>query len=132
MRIVAGVDWSEESFAAVKQVGLLYRPDELVIVHGVDLGLFQSPVVAQALNVQGYDDFRRAMIASGRQVVDRARTLAPADIPKVETVCELEHAASFIVHHVPSTVKLCIEDLALQGDWALWVNGTPVDPLGYL
>lgn len=26
MRIVAGVDWSDEAFAAVEQIGLLYRP----------------------------------------------------------------------------------------------------------
>lgn len=29
MRIVVGVDWSDEAFAAVEQIGLLYRPDDI-------------------------------------------------------------------------------------------------------
>jgi nucleotide-binding universal stress UspA family protein len=97
MKIVVGVDWSEESFAAVEQLGLLYRPDEVMIVHGVDLGIFQSPMVAEAANLQGYDDFRRAMIEAGRTVVERAKALLPADIPSVVTRCEVERAARFIV-----------------------------------
>ncbi|MGH7184335.1 MAG: hypothetical protein ACREJN_20505, partial [Nitrospiraceae bacterium] len=27
LRIVAGVDWSDEAFAAVEQIGVLYRPE---------------------------------------------------------------------------------------------------------
>ncbi len=97
MKVLVGVDWSEASFAAATQLGLCYRPDEVVIAHGVDLGLFQSPMVAQAANLQGYDDFRRAMMDAGQRVVERARTLLPADIPSVKAVCEVERASSFIV-----------------------------------
>lgn len=96
MKVVVGVDWSEESFAAVQQLGLCYRPDEVIIVHGVDLGLFQSPMVAQTANLQGYDEFRQAMIDAGQRVVERARTLLPADIPSVKTLCEVQRAASYI------------------------------------
>jgi nucleotide-binding universal stress UspA family protein len=96
MRVVVGVDWSEASFAAAQQLGLCYRPDEVVIVHGVDLGLFQSPMVAQTANLQGYPEFRQAMIDAGERVVERARTLLPADIPSVKTVCEVQRASSFI------------------------------------
>jgi nucleotide-binding universal stress UspA family protein len=97
MRIVAGVDWSEEAFAAVEQIGMLYRPEEVVLVHGVDLGMFQSPLVAGALNVQGYDDFRQAMIDAGRQAVERCRTLLPAETPSIRTLCEVQHPAAFIL-----------------------------------
>lgn len=97
MKVVAAVDWSDASFSAVEQVGLLYRPETVVIVHGVDLGLFQSPMMAQAANLQGYDEFRGAMIDAGRTVVERARTLLPPDIPSVVTRCEVAHAARFIM-----------------------------------
>jgi nucleotide-binding universal stress UspA family protein len=97
MKVVAGVDWSDEAFAAVEQLGLLYRPDEVTLVHGVDLGMFQSPMVAEAANLQGYDDFRHAMEEAGREVVERCRTLLPADIPSVQTRCEIHHAASYIL-----------------------------------
>jgi nucleotide-binding universal stress UspA family protein len=97
MRIVAGVDWSDEAFAAVEQVGLLYRPDDVVLVHGVDLGMFQSPIVAGAVNLQGYDEFRQAMIDAGRQAVERCRTLLPAETPSIRTLCEVQHPAAFIL-----------------------------------
>ena len=97
MKIVAGVDWSDEAFAAVEQLGLLYQPDEVLLVHGVDLGMFQSPLLAGAANLQGYDEFRRAMLDAGRQAVERGKTVLPADIPSVQTKSELHHAASFIL-----------------------------------
>lgn len=97
MRIVAGVDWSDEAFAAVEQVGLLYRPEEVVLVHGVDLGMFQSPLVAGVFNMQGYDEFRQGMIDAGRQAVERCSTLLPAGIPSIRTLCEVQHPAAFIL-----------------------------------
>jgi nucleotide-binding universal stress UspA family protein len=97
MKILAGVDWSDEAFAAVEQIGLLYRPEEVVLVHGVDLGMFQNPLVAGALNLQGYDEFRQALIDAGRQAVERCRTLLPAETPSIRTLCEIQHPASFIL-----------------------------------
>ena len=97
MKVVAGVDWSDEAFSAVEQLGLLYKPDEVLLVHGVDLGMFQSPLLAGAANLQGYDEFRGAMIDAGRQAVERGRTVLPADIPSVKTKSEPHHAASFIL-----------------------------------
>lgn len=97
MRIVVGVDWSDEAFAAVEQIGLLYRPDDVVLVHGVDLGMFQSPIVAGAVNLQGYDEFRQALIDAGRQAVERCRTLLPAETPSIRTLCEVQHPAAFIL-----------------------------------
>lgn len=97
MRIAVGVDWSEEAFAAVEQIGLLYRPDEVVLIHGIDLGILQSPIVAGTINLPGYDDFRQGLIDAGRQAVERCRTLLPADIPSIRTICEVQHPAAFIL-----------------------------------
>ncbi len=104
MRIVVGVDWSEEAFAAAEQIGLLYRPDEVVLVHGVDLGMFQNPMVAGAVNLQGYDEFRQALIDAGHQAVERCRTLLPVETPSIRTLCEVQHPASFILDSA-ATVK---------------------------
>ena len=102
MRILAGVDWSDDAFAAVEQIGLLYRPDEVVLVHGVDLGLFHYPIVAEAANLQGYDEFRHALMEAGRQAVERGRAMLPAEIPSVRTLCEVQHPASFILDSAAS------------------------------
>jgi nucleotide-binding universal stress UspA family protein len=97
MRILVGVDWSDEAFAAVEQVGLLYQADDVVLVHGVELGMFQSPLVAGAANLQGYDEFRQAMIDSGHKAIVCSRTMLPAEIPSVKTMCEVQHPAAFIL-----------------------------------
>jgi nucleotide-binding universal stress UspA family protein len=97
MRILVGVDWSDEAFAAVEQIGLLYRPDDVVLVHGVDLGMFQSPIVAGAVNLQGYDEFRQALIDAGRQAIERCRILLPAETPSIRSMCEVQHPAAFIL-----------------------------------
>ena len=97
MRIVAGVDWSDDAFAAVEQIGLLYCPDDVVLVHGVDLGMLQSPLMAGAVNLQGYNEFRQALIDAGHQAVERCRTLMPADIFSIRTMCEVRHPAAFIL-----------------------------------
>ena len=102
MNIVAGVDWSDEAFAAVEQIGLLYHPDEVVLVHGVDLGMFHYPVVAEAANIQGYDEYRQALLDAGRQAVDRCTTLLPPHIPSVKTLVDIQHPASFILDSAAS------------------------------
>ena len=68
MRIVIGIDWSDQAFAAVPQTFHAYRPSDVTLVHGVDLGVFKYPIVAQAANLQGYDDFRNAMVDADRQL----------------------------------------------------------------
>ena len=62
MRLVIGVDWSEHAFDAVQVATALFRPDDVALVHAVDLGWFRNPVVAEAGNVQGYDDYKLAMM----------------------------------------------------------------------
>jgi nucleotide-binding universal stress UspA family protein len=111
MRIVVGVDWSDESFSSVEQIGLLYRPDDIVLVHGVELGMLQSPMVAGAVNLQGYDEFRQAMIDAGRKAIEHCRALLPAEIPSVRTMCEVQHPAAFIL----DTAAAVKADLIVMG-----------------
>lgn len=97
MRVVIGVDWSEQAFAAVAQTFHLYHPTDVTLVHGVELGILEHPFVAQAGNVQGYDDFRHAMIDSGRQAVERAAAMIPAEITSVRKVIEIANPAQLIL-----------------------------------
>lgn len=97
MKIVVGVDWSEQAFATVQQVLHLYRPTELTLVHGVDLGIFQYPIVAQAANLQGYDDFRTALVDAGRQVLARTANMLPFDSEAISQVNEIGSPADIIL-----------------------------------
>jgi nucleotide-binding universal stress UspA family protein len=97
MRIAAGVDWADEAFAAVEQIGLLYRPDEVVLIHGVDLGVLTAPMMAGTINMPGYDDLRQGLMDAGRQAIERCRTLLPTETPSIRTMCNVEYPAAFIL-----------------------------------
>jgi nucleotide-binding universal stress UspA family protein len=111
MKVVAGVDWSDAAFAAVEQLGLLYRPDEVTLVHGVDLGLFEYPIVAEAANLQGYDIFRKSMFEAGSESLERAETMLPQDVPKPRRLCEFGKPARFLL----DTASTIAADLIVVG-----------------
>ncbi|MBK9307012.1 MAG: universal stress protein [Nitrospira sp.] len=97
MRVVIGVDWSDQAFAAVTQTFHLYHPSDVTLVHGVDLGILHNPVVAQAGNVQGYEDFRHAMVDAGRKALDHAATMVPPEIQSIRKVNEVANPAQLIL-----------------------------------
>ncbi len=102
MRVVIGVDWSDQAFAAVTQTFQLYHPTDVTLVHGVDLGILKHPFVAQAGNVQGYDDFRHAMVDSGSQLLERAAATVPAEVASIRKVNEIANPAQLILDSAES------------------------------
>jgi nucleotide-binding universal stress UspA family protein len=96
MKIVVAVDWSDEAFNAVQEVCKLYKPGELTLVHAVDLGFLESPVMAQAMNVQGYDEFRKAMMDGGKQLLAQTAALVPPAVT-VKRVCDTGSPARIIL-----------------------------------
>ena len=111
MRVVIGVDWSDQAFAALVQTFQLYHPTDVTLVHGVDLGILEHPFVAQAGNVQGYDDFRHAMVDSGRQLLERAAAMVPAEIASIRKVNEIGSPAQLIL----DSAKNLSADLVVVG-----------------
>ena len=111
MRVVIGVDWSDQAFAAVTQTFHLYQPTDVTLVHGVDLGILEHPVVAEAGNGQGYDDFRNAMVDAGRQVLERAADMVPEEVASVRKVNEIGSPAQLIL----DSVKSLTADLVVVG-----------------
>jgi nucleotide-binding universal stress UspA family protein len=86
MRAVIGVDSSKKTSAAVVQIGLLYHLNEVVLVHG-----------AQVETTQGYDELRQALMESGRQALEEARALLPAETPSIRSMCEVQNPASLVI-----------------------------------
>jgi len=111
MRIVVAVDWSDQAFNAVQEVVRLYTPEELTLVHAVDLGFLEYPAVAQATALQGYDDFRRAMCDAGQQLLDQTSALVPPDAPTVRRLCEIGSPADVIL----DTARSASADLVVVG-----------------
>ena len=97
MRVLMALDWSEQAFAAVREAAYLYELQEVILVHGIDLGMFQYPVVAELSNMQGYDDFRKAMENAGRELLDHTTTMLPSEGLSITRVCEFAKPASLIL-----------------------------------
>ena len=97
MRVVMAMDWAEHAFAAVRQTVELYPVHEAILVHGVDLGLFQYPLVAEVSSMQGYDEFRQAMQQAGKQLLEHTMTLLPQQGVAIKRVCEFAKPAALIV-----------------------------------
>lgn len=97
MRIAIGIDWSDQAFTAVTQTFHLYHPTDVTLVHGVNLGFFEQPIIAEATNLQGYNEFRTAMVDAGRQLLERVRAMVPPDVKTVRTINEIGSPAQVIL-----------------------------------
>ncbi len=86
MRIVLGVGSARDTVPVVKQIDLLYRLDEVVLVHGV-----------KEESTQEYPLIREAALQSGRQHIEECRALLPADIPSIRTLCHVQEPSSFVL-----------------------------------
>jgi nucleotide-binding universal stress UspA family protein len=97
MNVVIGVDWSDQAFAAVTQTFHLYHPTDVTLVHAVQLGFFEQPIMAQAANLQGYDDFRNSMVDAGNQLLERTASMLPPDVMTVRKINEIGSPAQIIL-----------------------------------
>lgn len=97
MRIIVAVDWSDQAFNAVQEVCKLYEPKELTLVHAVDLGFLEYPAMAQAMNMPGYDEFCKAMMDSGKQLLTQTAALVPPAVT-VKRVCEIGSPSKVILN----------------------------------
>lgn len=86
MRAVIGMDFSKQSSDAVAQIGLLYRLDDVVLVHGAQVEL-----------TKGYDEFRQTLREIGRQVVERCRGLIPAETSSIYSMVDVQNLATSVL-----------------------------------
>lgn len=100
MRIVLGVGSGRDTVPVVKQIDLLYRLDEVVLVHGV-----------KDESTEGYPLIREAALQSGRRHIEECRALLPAETPSIRTLCHVQDPSSFILD-TAATVKA---DLIVMG-----------------
>ena len=88
MHIVVAVDWTDQSFSAVKEVVSLYTPDALTLVHAVDFGILDYPTLGPPMADSVSQDMRKAMVDAGHQLLERTADLVPRSIRSVERLCK--------------------------------------------
>ncbi|MEK6803439.1 MAG: universal stress protein [Nitrospirota bacterium] len=103
MRTVVAVDWSEQSFNAVKVVGRLFTHEELTLVHAVDLRPFENPLFAQPLGRRSAEELRQGMVAAGERLLEQTGALVPATIPSIQRIYKIGNPAPVVLESIRSS-----------------------------
>jgi len=86
MKVVIGVDWSDQNFAALTQTVQLYRPTELSLVHAIDTGLYFEQGAAVEHETE-----------RGRTLLDQAAAKVPAEAKSVRKISETANPAELLL-----------------------------------
>jgi len=111
MHIVVAVDWTDQSFSAVKEVVSLYTPEELTLVHAVDFGILDYPTLGPPMADSVSQDMRKAMTDAGHQLLERTADLVPRSIKSVKRLCKTGKPETVIL----DTVHAGKVDLVVTG-----------------
>ena len=103
MRIAVAVDWSDQAFSTVQNVFQLYQPEEIILIHAVDLHPFENPLLAPVIAKQAFEEFRQAMLDGGRTLLDQTAALLPPDSMKITRRLEVGRPAAVILDVLNST-----------------------------
>jgi nucleotide-binding universal stress UspA family protein len=103
MRAVVAVDWSNESFTAVKVVCRLFAHEELTLLHAVDLRSIENPLFAQPLGRRSAAELRQGMVAAGERLLDQTAGLIPSSVPSVKRVCRIGNPAPVVLETTRSS-----------------------------
>jgi nucleotide-binding universal stress UspA family protein len=118
MNIVVAVDWRDQSQSALQEIVDLYQPNELTLVHAVELGALNNPPIAPVMDHESYQEFERAKRLFMDQAEEQLQQLAAhvhQDVPAVKPVSAAGNPASVILQVVASTAA----DLVVVGSRGL-------------
>lgn len=107
-------DSSEQPFAALQQTLHIFSPTDITFVHGVDVGRFEFPFGAGAadrVDREQYEELRRSTLDAGRRLLERAASLIPKNGPSTHQVCDVQTPARLILE----TAKAVAADLIVTG-----------------
>ncbi|MBI4003186.1 MAG: universal stress protein [Nitrospira defluvii] len=104
MRAVVAVDWSEQSFNAVKVVCRLFTHEELTLIHAVDLRPFENPLFAQPLGRRSAEELRQGMVAAGERLLEQTGALIPLTVhSSLKRVCKIGNPAPVVLESIRSS-----------------------------
>lgn len=99
-RVVAGVDWSGDSLAGVRQVAAWYAPDELVLVHAVRSSAVESRTQGEPERCRshGHGNHQQGSIAAARRSLTWVSTLIQKTIASTREVCDIGAPAGVLLN----------------------------------
>ncbi|HEX2055123.1 MAG TPA: universal stress protein [Nitrospiraceae bacterium] len=89
-RVVAGVDWSRDSLAAVREVAALYAIDDLTLVHALPLGGLRPRLCTERVKSRSHlsaDSHRHESVAAARRDLAWVAALIQKKVGSTREVC---------------------------------------------
>jgi nucleotide-binding universal stress UspA family protein len=102
MRIAVAVDWSDQAFDTVRSIAHLYQPQEVILIHAVDLHPFENPLLAPPVAKQAFEEFRQAMLDAGHKLLDQTSALLPTGTITITRRLEIGQPAAVILDVIHS------------------------------
>jgi nucleotide-binding universal stress UspA family protein len=103
-RVVAGVDWSGDSLAGVREIAALYAMDELILVHAVPLSRLQSQnEKARPRHLLPGNDLRHESVAAARRHLTWVSTLIQKAVASAREVCDVGTPAGVLLDTARTT-----------------------------
>jgi nucleotide-binding universal stress UspA family protein len=100
LRVVAGVDWSADSLAGVRQLAGLYTADEMVLVHAVPTDELPLPACCEKESVRtpvsGHGP-QQSAVPGARRNLCWVSTMIQKTVPETREICQVGEPAGVVL-----------------------------------
>ncbi len=111
MKIIAAVDGSTNSRYAVQALGLLTPPEELVLVHALNVPDINFAMVTPELRDEFQSNMKKKLREEGERILTEAQEQLPHDISHVQKIHQEGHPVNVILE----TTQSAKSDLIILG-----------------
>jgi nucleotide-binding universal stress UspA family protein len=123
MRMLLAVDDSESARVAASAVKLLGQPDDLLLLHVVDVARYQHPSMPPRLSKDYYGRLQDCLVGTARHLLDEIKASFPRDFRSVKTSVVVGDPVKMILdtakRHNPDLLVLGSRDLDVVQEWVV-------------
>lgn len=103
MRITAAVDGSEHSTNSLQTLAHFAPPEELTLVHAMDLPDLNYPLITPELRAEAIEDLKTQLQREGEGMLDQAQKSLPPDFSNVQRIHQIGHPVDVILETAQSS-----------------------------
>ena len=103
MRITAAVDGSIHSSYSLQTLAHFAPPEELTLVHAMDLPDFNYPMITPELRSEAIEDMKKQLQKEGEGMLDQAQGSVPSDFSNVQRLHQIGHPVDVILETARSS-----------------------------
>ncbi len=103
MKITAAVDGSEHSTHSLQTLAHFAPPEELTLVHAMDLPDLNYPLITPELRAEAIEDLKAQLQKEGEGMLDQAKQSLPPDFSNIQRIHQIGHPVDVILETAQSS-----------------------------